>query len=365
MSQWNLSVRLTGQGTGLTRTLRDASREARSLSRDINTARRDLNQLQRAASRPLRIGVPLDANRLRADVRRAVRQAGTGSGITIPLRVNASQLRREVRTALGAASGQGLGVSLRLTDARQLRRDVSDAVRWASWGHRIEIPLVLGNRMGLRRDVSDAVRWASMNQTVTVRVRADTSDLGDLTRILNRPGGGGGGGMGGALQGLLMLAPAAIPLLAGLSANLAPVAGQFAAGGAAAGAFGIALAGQVGPLTDSSEALQKYTEAVTLHGEHSKEAMEAAQEYRLQVAAMPLATQRAATAVSILKDDFQEWSDGLADFTMDPVTRGIAVLDELIPHLTPEVKSASTQLDRLVTVAGGAISTPGFDSMSE
>ncbi|EFL29482.1 LigA protein, partial [Streptomyces himastatinicus ATCC 53653] len=451
MSQWNLSVRLTGQGTSLTRTLRDASREARALSRDINAARRDLNQLQRAGSRSIRIGVRLDANRLRADVQRAVRQAGTGSGITIPLRVDGSRLRadirrhisgagtgqglnirlgidatrlrrdvqgaltaagagqglnvrlgidaaslrRDVQTALttagtgqgirvplnvdadhlrdevqaaltSAGAGQGLGVSLHLTDTMQLRRDVTAAVRWASMGHRIEIPLVLGNRMGLRRDVSDAVRWASMNQTITVRVRADTSDLGDLTNIINQPsGGGGGGGAGGALQGLLMLSPAAIPLLAGLSANLAPLAGQFAVGGTAAAAFGIALAGQIGPLGEVADAEKKYQDAITEHGQTSKEAMEAQRAYQQQLTKLPPETQKAAIAVSQLKKDFTGWSDDMSGFTMGPVTKGITVLDELIPRLTPHVKSASTELDRLVTVAGGAIETPGFDAMAD
>jgi hypothetical protein len=367
VSQWNLSVRLTGQGSDLSRTLRDASRDARTLSRNIDTARRAIDRLRTEAANDITVRLNVDGDHLRSDVQAALTTAGAGQGINVRLGIDSDGLRDDVQAALSTAgAGQGLGVSLHLTDTMQLRRDVSDAVRWAAWGHRIEIPLVLGNRMGLRRDVSDAVRWASMNQVINVRVRADTSGLGDLTRTINRPsGGGGGGGMGGALQGLLMLAPAAIPLLAGLSANLAPIAGQFAAGGVAAGAFGIALAGQIGPLGEAADAEKKYQDAVVQHGQTSKEAMEAQRAYQQLLAEMPPETQKAAIALSQLKQDFSGWSDEMSAFTMEPVTKGITVLDELIPRLTPHVESASTQLDRLVTVAGGAVETPGFDAMAD
>jgi hypothetical protein len=49
---------------------------------------------------------------------------------------------------------------------------------------------------------------------------------------------------------------------------------------------------------------------------------------------------------------------------MAPVEHSFAVLGAVIPKLTPMVKSASTQLDRLVSVAGGAVNTSGFDSLS-
>ena len=72
------------------------------------------------------------------------------------------------------------------------------AVRWAAWGHRIEIPIGLRDPMQLRRDVSDAVRWASMNQTLRVRVEPDTSALRGLGGTI----GGGGSRSGGADFGL-------------------------------------------------------------------------------------------------------------------------------------------------------------------
>lgn len=340
MSQWNLSVRLSGQGSDLSRTLRDTSRDARAASRDVSALRRDITLLRQQARNDIRIRV----------------------------RVDGQHLREEVRTALaGAGAGQGLAVNLRIADAMQLRRDVANAVRWAAWGHRIEIPIVVRDPNGLRRSVSAAVRRAQQNQTIRIRVTTDTGDLNQIRRTLggNNRTGGGGDKSGASLKGFLTLAPAAIPLAAGLSAKLAPLAAQFTAAGVAGAAFGIAIAGQIGPLSDVADAEEKYRKAVIQHGAASQQALEASAAYQQQLAQLPPASQQAAIALSTLKGNFSDWSNDMTRFTMKPVTNGIAVLDSLIPRLTPEVKSASTELNRLVTVAGGAISTPGFDTLAD
>jgi hypothetical protein len=202
-----------------------------------------------------------------------------------------------------------------------------------------------------------------MNQTIRVRVDPDTSRL--RMPLPSLPGGGsGGGGAAFGLGGLLPIATAAIPLIAGLAANLAPIAGMLAATGGAATAFGVALAGQVEALGEVADAEKKYQDAVRDHGTSSKEAMEAQLAYQKQLNALPPETQKAAVALSQLKSEFGDWSDDMAQFTMEPVTKGITVLQELLPHLSPEVESFSGQLDRLMNVAGGAISTPGFDALS-
>lgn len=393
MSEWNLSVRLTGQGSSLSRTLRDTSRDARAASRDVNALRRDIDRL-RAASRNnirvrvgvdaarlrtdvraaltsagsgqrLRIRLGIDAGRLRTDVRTALTSAGSGQRLRIRLGVDASSLRTDVRTALaGAGAGQGLAVNLRLANAMQLRRDVADAVRWAAWGHRIEIPIGLRDPNQLRRDVSAAVRRAETGQTIRVRVTTDTSALRALRGTLGG-GGGGGGDAGLGLRSMLMLAPAAIPLIAGLSSTMAPLAGQLTALGGAATAFGIAIAGQIGPLSEVADAEKKYQDAVREHGRSSKEAMQAQLAYQQMLAQLPPETQKAAVAVSQLKENFSSWSDDMSAFTMQPVIKGVTILDQLIPRLTPEVQSFSGHLDRLLNVAGGAISTPGFDSFAD
>lgn len=392
MSEWNLSVRLTGQGSDLARTLRRLSTDANNASRNVQALRRDIRQLRRDARNPIRVRIDVDAGHLRADVRAALSTAGSGQGIGVRLDVDAAHLRADVSAALAAAgtgqhlgvrlgvdasrlradvaaalssagAGQGLSVDLRLGNAMQLRREVDAAIRWATMGQRIEIPIGLRDPMQLRRDVSDAVRWASMTQTIRVRVEPDTSALRGLGGTI---GGGsrGGGGLGLGLGTLIPLATAAIPLIAGLVANAAPLAGTLTAAGGAATAFGIALAGQIGPLTELADAEKKYQEAVRDHGKGSTEAAEAQLAYQRQLSAMPEATQRAAVGLSRLKDEFGDWSDEMAQFTMEPVTKGFTILEELLPHLSPEVESFSEHMDRLMNVVGGGMQTPGFDSFS-
>jgi hypothetical protein len=396
MSEWNLSVRLTGQGSDLATTLKESAKEARKLTNRINDAKRALTELRAeaangitvrldvdgdhlrsdvtaalndaSAGQDLRVRLGIDGDHLRDDISTALTTAGSGQGLRIRLDLDADHLRDDVSTALSTAgAGQGMGVNLRLGDTMQLRREVEDAVRWAAWGHRIEIPIGLRDPMQLRRDVSAAVRWASTNQTITVRTVADTSALTNLNRTINSggSGGGSGGGMRKALMGLLLLAPAAIPLVAGLSTALAPLPGQFAAVTVPAAAFGAALAGQIEPLTQVAEAEKKYQEAVREHGKASAEAITAQVKYQQLLAELPPEAQQAAVALSQLRENFSAWSDDMAGFTMKPLTNGITVLDTLIPRLTPHVESFSTQLNRLVDVAGGAVQTPGFDAMAD
>jgi hypothetical protein len=334
VSEWNLSVRLTGQGSGLSRALRDTARDARAASRDVNALHRDVDRLRDSARTRIRIRAELDAGHLRSDLRAALSTAG---------------------------AGQGLAVNLRLGNAMQLRRDVESAVRWAAWGHRIEIPIGLRDPNQLRRDVSTAVRSASRNQTVRIRVEPDTSAL----RGLGAGRGGSGRGADFGLGSLIPLASAAVPLVAGLTANLSSLVGMFAATGGAATAFGIALAGQVQDLSEVADAEKKYQEAVRDHGQASAEAIQAQLAYQRVLATMPPETQKAAVALSRLKSTFGDWSDDMSGFTMQPLTKGFTVLEQLIPRLSPEVASFSGQMDRLMDVAGGAISTPGFDAFTD
>ena len=160
---------------------------------------------------------------------------------------------------------------------------------------------------------------------------------------------------------LIPLAAAAAPLAAALT----PIAVKAAGAGTAVAAFGAAVAGQVSHLSDAVDAQDKYTDAVAKYGRGSKQAAEAQRMLSSTLSTMPQATARAAVAVSSLKTEFKGWSDELAGFTMTPVEKSITLLGRLIPKLTPMVKGASSQLDRLVTVAGGAMATPGFDALAD
>ncbi|MFJ7297546.1 hypothetical protein [Streptomyces collinus] len=336
MSEWNLSVRLTGQGSDLAATLRESATEARKLKNRLKEAKRAIKELRQEAANGITVRLDVDSDHLRSDVTAALTSASSGQGIRIRLDIDADHLRDEVQAAVTAAgAGQGLPINLRIADPMQLRRDVSDAVR-----------------------------WASMNQTVRVRIDPDTSALNGLTTTLNAGSSSSSSSSGGLLKNLLLLAPAAIPLLAGLSANLAPLAGQFAATGFAATAFGAALAGQVSQLAEVSDAQEKYDEAVREHGAASAEAIKAQVVYQNMLAELPPETQKAAVALTGLKQTFSDWSDDMSGFTMAPVTKGFTVLEQIIPALSPEVESFSGQLDRLMNIAGGAVSSPGFDAFS-
>ncbi|MET9012336.1 phage tail protein [Streptomyces olivaceoviridis] len=160
---------------------------------------------------------------------------------------------------------------------------------------------------------------------------------------------------------LLSLAPAAVPV----AASLAPIAVQAGAAGLAVGAFGLAVKGQMGAMKAANDAQAKYSSAVAKHGATSKEAAQAEGEYLAQVESLDPATRKAAAGFSVLTGQFQSWSKSLAGDTMPVVTKGLAVAGALLPKLTPMVKGASTELDRLMTVAGGAVNTSAFDALSK
>ena len=192
------------------------------------------------------------------------------------------------------------------------------------------------------------------DDAVTIRVRATTAEAQRAFKDLK-------GEVAGLKGSLIPLATAAVPL----AAAFAPIAVKAGAAGLAVGAFGAAVAGQVGNLSSAADAQGKYNDAVVKYGKNSQQAITAQQAVADTLKSMPAATQRASAGLQTLKDDFKSWSDGMATFTMVPVERSFAVLDQVIPRLTPMVKGASTELNRLVAVAGGAVASPGFDALAE
>jgi hypothetical protein len=169
------------------------------------------------------------------------------------------------------------------------------------------------------------------------------------------------GSIGGVKGSIIPLAAAAAPL----AAAFAPIAVKAGGASLAVAAFGVAVAGQVSSLKEAGEAQKKYEDAVTKSGRGSKQAAEAQRAATAALAGMPEATQRAAVGMQTLKGQFRDFSDSTAKFTMVPVEKSFTVLGQIIPKLTPMVKGTSEQLDRLVTVAGGAVASPGFDALSE
>ncbi len=162
-------------------------------------------------------------------------------------------------------------------------------------------------------------------------------------------------------KAIATLAPAAIPA----AASLAPIAPAILGAAAAAGVFGLALGGQISAMGDATEAEDKYNEAVEESGKNSAEAAKAQDAYARQMAKLPEPTRRAAASLSVLKDEYADWSDELADFTMEPVIHGLATTQAILPKLTPMVKGFALELDRTVTIAAGGVASPGFDAFME
>jgi polyhydroxyalkanoate synthesis regulator phasin len=164
---------------------------------------------------------------------------------------------------------------------------------------------------------------------------------------------------------LISLLPAAIPAAAGMASSAAALAGQLGAVTVAAGAYALALGPQISAIGEAADAQQKYDDAVEQYGATSQQAVKAQAEYQRQLEKLPPATREAAIAVGLLKDNYQEWSDSLSDDVMAPFTKGVAVANELLPKTTGLVRGASSQFDRLITLVGGGISTPGFDALND
>ncbi|MBT2420582.1 hypothetical protein J7F01_40370 [Streptomyces sp. ISL-22] len=173
-----------------------------------------------------------------------------------------------------------------------------------------------------------------------------------LSRVLDRAGDSAKGA-----EKKLAAFGAAIPA----AAAIVPFVGAMAGAGVAVAAFGAAVIPQIGALGEASQAQQKYRDAVEESGAASQAAVDAELAYHRTLAKMPPASREAAASLSVLKDEYREWSDDLAGDTMPVFNKGIQLTNSLLPKTSGLVKGASGELDRLMTIAGGGMATPGFD----
>jgi hypothetical protein len=180
-----------------------------------------------------------------------------------------------------------------------------------------------------------------------------------LHQRLNETSSDGSKALDALKSSIVSLAPAAIPA----AAALAPIAAATAAAGVAAGVYAVALGPQIAAMGEASKAEEKYQDAVEESGATSADAVKAQAEYARQMAKLPAPTRQAAAQLSVLKDEYRAWSDSLAKDTMGPFNKGLALSTALLPKLTPMVRGTSTELDRMVTIAGGGMASPGFDRL--
>lgn len=214
----------------------------------------------------------------------------------------------------------------------------------------------------IRANNGDAIRaFRDVNGQLRDMRGRFVSDSSIMTRSMNQLGKSIG-----SLKGYLIpLAAAGVPVIASLGAASVKAAGSVGGATLAVAAFGAAVAGQVTHLSNAADAQKKYEDAVVKSGRGSKEAAEAQRQLSATLAQMPNSTARVAVAMQTLKGEFREFSDSTADFTMTPVEKSLTVLGQILPKLTPMAKGASVELDRLVSVAGGAVASPGFDALAD
>ncbi len=166
--------------------------------------------------------------------------------------------------------------------------------------------------------------------------------LGEAARTVGKAGAGLAAGLG----------PAAAVVVA-----LGGVAASFASAGAAAQAFKLAVVPQLEDVTNAAELYAAAQEAAAAGGEEAAAAMA---EYKAALAGMPPATRATATAFVGLKSDFQSWSDSLAGTTMPVFTKGIGILRDLLPQLTPFVVAAGTALSGFMDKIAVGVKSAGF-----
>ncbi|MFD9398334.1 phage tail protein [Streptomyces sp. NPDC060011] len=139
-------------------------------------------------------------------------------------------------------------------------------------------------------------------------------------------------------KSLISLAPAALPVAAGLSA----VTAQAGAAAAATVAFGAA----VGPQVKTASELAKSSGSMAT-----------------SMSKIPPAARDAASSLVKLNNSYHAWSDSLAGDTMPVVTKSFQTMTAVLPHLSGMVEGAAVQLDRLMTVAGGGVASGAFGSL--
>lgn len=108
-----------------------------------------------------------------------------------------------------------------------------------------------------------------------------------------------------------------------------------------------------------------YKEAQTAATAATKKAEEADAAYKNQMDKLPPSTQKMAKSLQGLKDDQKKWSDSLADSTMPVFTKGIEILRDLLPVLTPFVRAAAGAFSDLLDKLARGIKSAGFKKWAE
>ncbi|MFH8369202.1 hypothetical protein [Streptomyces sp. NPDC018031] len=129
-----------------------------------------------------------------------------------------------------------------------------------------------------------------------------------------------------------------VPAVAAVTAGVGALAAGFATAAAGASAFKLAAQPQ---LQQVAEVAELAADAEKAAAEGAEDAAEKQQEYNEALKRLPPATQATAREFIGLKSDFKAWSDSLSGTTMPVFTKGLQILRDLLPSLSPLVKAAA------------------------
>jgi phage-related protein len=183
---------------------------------------------------------------------------------------------------------------------------------------------------------------------------------------------------------LLALGPGA-PYVAAVTAALGGLAAGAVAAGLAVKAFQLAAKPQLDAVAESTAAAEKaeaahekatlkkaaaqklakkggdeYKAALREAESATKAATEADAAYKRELDGLPPATRDYAIALQGLKKDHEDWSNSLSSTTMPVFTKGIQILRDLLPTLTPFVKGAADAFGGFLDEVGAGVKSAGF-----
>ncbi|MGW0537805.1 hypothetical protein [Streptomyces sp. NPDC003032] len=163
----------------------------------------------------------------------------------------------------------------------------------------------------------------------------------------------------GTAAGKLAGVGIALPGLAAAVAGGAALASSAVAAGLAVKAFNAAAGPQLAEVTESWELYSAAQDAAAKGGEAAVEAQKA---YEASLADMTPATRDTAKAFIGLKTDFASWSDEMSASTMPVFTKGIGILRDLLPMLTPFVQAAAKAFGGFLDEVAVGVKSAGFKS---
>lgn len=250
---------------------------------------------------------------------------------------------------------------------------------------------------------ADDSGWRAGMDAARLRLRGLTRDadgqLRDLRGRFISEGDAAGRGLADGIRAhaeragaaLRKVGPAAagigvgVPAAAALTVALGSVAAGAVAAQLAVQAFKLAAQPQLDAIAEASSAAEKaekahaqaqlktaaaaklastggkaYKAALSEAAAASKAASAADAALEQQLAGLPPATRAAALEQAKLKAAHQDWSDSLAGTTMPVFTRGMQLLRQLLPQLTPFVNAAASAFGGLLDRVAAGVKGAGF-----